>query len=71
MNQTILVTGAATGIGALSAVSLAKAGHTDYASMPDPAGRNVARVEDRRRRSERVRSRRAVSSNPRRRANAV
>jgi NAD(P)-dependent dehydrogenase (short-subunit alcohol dehydrogenase family) len=46
MKQTILVTGAATGMGALSAVSLVKAGHTVYASMRDPVGRNAARVEE-------------------------
>ncbi len=38
--QRVLVTGAGTGIGALASLSLAGAGHTVYASMREPAGRN-------------------------------
>jgi Short-chain alcohol dehydrogenase of unknown specificity len=42
--SVILVTGAATGIGQLSAHSLAEAGHTIYSSMRDITGRNAARA---------------------------
>jgi len=40
--SVVLVTGASTGIGALTSSALAKAGHTVYASMRDPHGRNAA-----------------------------
>jgi len=46
MKKIILVTGASSGFGALTARRLADAGHTVYASMRDTQGRNVPQVED-------------------------
>lgn len=45
MNQVILVTGASSGFGAMSARALAHAGHTVYASMRETSGRNALQVE--------------------------
>jgi NAD(P)-dependent dehydrogenase (short-subunit alcohol dehydrogenase family) len=46
MKSVILVTGAGTGIGKLSAQALAVAGHIVYATMRDVEGRNKARADD-------------------------
>lgn len=45
MSQIILVTGASSGFGAMSARALADAGHIVYASMRDTAGRNALPAE--------------------------
>jgi NAD(P)-dependent dehydrogenase (short-subunit alcohol dehydrogenase family) len=54
MSRVVLVTGAATGMGALASVSLAERGHIVYASMRDPHGRNTARAADLRDRAARL-----------------
>ncbi len=46
MKQVIVITGASSGFGRLSANALAKAGHTVYASMRETGGRNAAQVAD-------------------------
>jgi NAD(P)-dependent dehydrogenase (short-subunit alcohol dehydrogenase family) len=46
MKQVIVITGASSGFGRLSANALAKAGHMVYASMRGTTGRNAAEVVD-------------------------
>ncbi len=43
--QVVMITGASSGFGELSAKALARAGHTVYATMRDPSGRNAAVTE--------------------------
>lgn len=45
MKYVILITGASSGFGALTARRLAKAGHTVYATMRETTGRNAKQVE--------------------------
>ena len=45
-NHVVLVTGASSGFGLMTARALAEAGHTVYASMRDTAGRNAPRVAE-------------------------
>lgn len=44
MSKIILVTGASSGFGRMSAEALARAGHTTYASMRETTGRNAPEV---------------------------
>ncbi|WP_405908054.1 SDR family NAD(P)-dependent oxidoreductase [Streptomyces sp. NBC_00828] len=46
MSKVIVITGAGSGFGALSARALARAGHTVYAAMRDISGRNADRVKE-------------------------
>jgi len=46
MKNVILVTGSSSGFGYLTARSLARAGHTVYASMRETTGRNAPKVKE-------------------------
>src|SRR5438445_6595316 len=46
MKDVIVITGASSGFGALAARSLARAGHTVYASMRETTGRNAPQVKE-------------------------
>ncbi|WP_109124726.1 SDR family oxidoreductase [Dyella sp. C11] len=46
MKYVIVITGASSGFGLMSARALAHAGHTVYAGMRETAGRNASRVEE-------------------------
>jgi NAD(P)-dependent dehydrogenase (short-subunit alcohol dehydrogenase family) len=46
MSKIIIISGASSGFGALSARALADAGHTVYAGMRDSAGRNAPQVTE-------------------------
>jgi len=46
MSKVVIVTGASSGIGRLSAEALARAGHTVYAGMRETKGRNASKVEE-------------------------
>ena len=46
MKKVIVITGASSGFGALTARALAKAGHVVYASMRETKGRNAPRVKE-------------------------
>jgi len=46
MKNVIVITGASSGFGALTARALAKAGHTVYASMRQTKGRNAPQVKE-------------------------
>ena len=46
MKNVIVITGASSGFGLMSARALARAGHTVYAGMRETAGRNAPRVAE-------------------------
>src|SRR4051794_27723351 len=46
MGDVIVITGASSGFGALTARALARAGHTVYASMRETTGRNAPQLKE-------------------------
>src|SRR6202166_4773965 len=50
--QVVLITGSSTGFGRLFTETLARKGHTVFATMRDPGGRNVKHVSEIRARAE-------------------
>ena len=46
MNKIIIITGASSGFGRLTANALARSGHTVYASMRETTGRNAPQAAD-------------------------
>src|SRR6202789_3460653 len=46
MNKVVIVTGASSGFGRLSANAVARSGHTAYASMRETSGRNAPQVAE-------------------------
>jgi NAD(P)-dependent dehydrogenase (short-subunit alcohol dehydrogenase family) len=46
MNKVVIVTGASSGFGRLSASAVARSGHTVYASMRETSGRNAPQVAE-------------------------
>jgi NAD(P)-dependent dehydrogenase (short-subunit alcohol dehydrogenase family) len=61
-NRVVLITGSSTGFGRLFAETLARKGHTVFASMRDPEGRNVKNAAEVRAWRKRIRCRYTFSN---------